>query len=680
MYNIWDSEEYKKEIQKLRKQNLRLIGTQVDSFFIDKMRELGLEERDGQWEMAIEIVQAMIDNQHMLVEAGVGIGKTYAYIVPLMYYHKKYRKPIIIATSTIALQEQLADDIKKIEEILNYHPEIIIAKGQSHFLCKNRLEKYFVGKRNTVEYAYYEEIRKEGYEKSNWDIEIPEKLWRNINVSTFNPVTCRQTCPYKESCYYYQLRIELKNTNGFILCNQDLLAMNMKKRRRGNTEIFISDYEYIIVDEVHNLESKVRNAFTISVSCSECKKVMEDLSKNNRSMGRIWDRKINSCIALIDKVFDNLLKQVKKQDINANKDDREIEKYYVDKNIKELSDLVNMLYDINEIASLDFGMEDTYKNRGEDETLEQLEDQYEFFESLSKNISNDIFWMNANSKSKNGIVIYRCPKNVNEITEQLFFSSSDFKVIMTSATVASGGENKYDYFISNTNLPLDKTFLSDSKESPFDYNSQAIIYYTENIPHPSNDREAFIEKGVEEIINLLAITEGKALILFTAKRDMVEVYNKLYEKVPYNVLMQKIGSSQNDVIKEFKSDINSVLLATGSYWEGISIEGRTLSNLIIFRLPFPVPEPIIDYKRSISNNGLMEVSVPEMIIKLKQGIGRLIRNKDDSGIISIIDPRLGESSSSPYKDLTWNALPIKNKTNDIEQVKLFYSNLLEKSV
>lgn len=676
MYSFWDFERDRKEEEKLRKKNLILIGTQVDSFFIDKMQELKLEERLGQWEMALEIVQGMIDDQHVLVEAGVGIGKTYAYVVPLLYYHKKYGKPIIIATSTIALQEQLANDIKTIEKILDYYPSVFIAKGQSHFLCINRLEQYFVGKEDTEEYIYYEEICRGGYERSNWNMDIPDQIWNRINVSTFNPVTCRQTCPHKDRCFYYQLRIELKDTNGFILCNQDLLAMNMKKRSRGNTEIFVSDYEYIVIDEVHNLESRIRNAHTIAVSYSECKKLMWDLSRNNKRMGGLLDKRIEYCLTLLDRVFSNLLVQVKEQDKNAIKEDKEIEKYYVNNSIKELCDLVKTLNDIIEAASLDFGMEDTYRTRGEDETLEKLEEQYDFFYSLSKNVSNDIFWMTVNTKKRNGIIVYKCPKNVNEITERLLFSSEHFKTIMTSATVSSG-ESNYDYFIANTNLPLDNTMVCDSKESPFDYDSHAIIYYTENLPHPSSERVAFIEKGVDEVINLLNITEGKALILFTAKRDMIEVYTKLKERVPYKILIQKSGSSQNDVIAEFKADTNSVLLGTGSYWEGISIEGKTLSNLIIFRLPFPVPEPIIDYKRSISKDGLMDVSVPEMIIKLKQGIGRLIRNKNDSGIVSIIDPRLGDNSNVPYKQLTWDALPIKNRTNDIERAKEFYLKLTD---
>ena len=291
------------------------------------------------------------------------------------------------------------------------------------------------------------------------------------------------------------------------------------------------------------------------------------------------------------------------------------------------------------------------------------------------NNKKDIFWMNISRKGKSGITISKCPKNVNEITKRLFFNSEEFRVILTSATISSDGENDYNYFISNTDLPVDSTMICDSKESPFDYNNRSLIYYTENIPHPSNEREAFIKAGIEEIIRLLNLTNGKALILFTAKRDMIQVYEILRERVPYNILMQNDTASQNDIISEFKQDENSVLLGTGAYWEGISIEGSTLSNLIIFRLPFPVPEPIIDYKRSVSKNGLMEVSVPEMIIKLKQGIGRLIRNKNDYGIISIIDPRLGENSNAPYKDLVWKSLPIKNITNDFENVKKFYLNL-----
>lgn len=183
---------------------------------------------------------------------------------------------------------------------------------------------------------------------------------------------------------------------------------------------------------------------------------------------------------------------------------------------------------------------------------------------------------------------------------------------------------------------------------------------------------------MQEIIKLLNISNGKSLILFTAKTDMQAVYERLQEKkLPFKILMQKGNSKQAETLAKFRSDTNSVLLGTGSYWEGINIEGVSLSHVIIFKLPFPVREPIIDYKVQQSENGLMEIYVPEMIIKLKQGIGRLIRSESDKGIVSIIDSRVGEKSRAPYKQIIWDSLPIKSRTNKIEEIAAFYKQVVE---
>ncbi len=139
--------------------------------------------------------------------------------------------------------------------------------------------------------------------------------------------------------------------------------------------------------------------------------------------------------------------------------------------------------------------------------------------------------------------------------------------------------------------------------------------------------------------------------------------------------MQQPGSSQDKVLNEFKEDTNSVLLGTGAYWEGISIEGKSLSNVIIFRLPFPVPDPIIEYKCSVAKDGLMDVRVPEMIIKIKQGIGRLIRNFTDTGIVCIIDRRLRDEPPERYHDITWDSLPIKNRTSSLNELRKFFTKV-----
>lgn len=661
------------------KRDLNTIGEKVYTFFTERILGSEYEVREGQWDMSCEITDAMKNNQHILVEAGVGIGKTFAYIVPLLYYNKKYKKPIVIATSTIALQEQLAGDIQIIEKAIGYYPAVILAKGQNHFLCKKRCNEYFSGQRDEHAKKMFRNIEAGGYQKSDWDFVISDKIWDQINVKEYNPTFCRQNCPFKESCFYDNLRKELLITDGIILCNQDLLTINLQKRHNHAKEIITDNFQFVVVDEVHNLESKVRNSLTVEVSYGSLKRDVEQVRKMVNGLGRTIDEKINDYKKELDVVFDSLYSQMKKQNRRAQKEDREIDRYYVNCKIPALWNLKSCVHDIYLEAALQFGTDDSFRNKDYDRELEALETQEELWESMLKTESEDIFWMVKKGKGKMGIMLSSCPKEINKWTEKLYFSDPNFRTILTSATLTSGEEDDYEegyqYFISTTNFPKANGFISEPKPSPFNYNEHAMIYYTEDMPHPSHNRKEFIEKGIEEIVRILEITQGKALILFTAKSDMVQVYEGLKDRVPYNILMQNSGASQSDIITEFKTDTNSVLLGSGTYWEGISVEGVALSNLIIFKLPFPVPEPIIDYKTSICQDGLMEVLVPEMIIKLKQGIGRLIRNEKDFGIVSIIDSRVGKKSNAKYKQMIWHALPIKNKTDNMDELRTFYNDL-----
>lgn len=187
---------------------------------------------------------------------------------------------------------------------------------------------------------------------------------------------------------------------------------------------------------------------------------------------------------------------------------------------------------------------------------------------------------------------------------------------------------------------------------------------------------AIAEKQHSVIEAGVGITEGRTLILFTAKSDLKAVYEILKERnLGYRLLRQRAASSQDELLHQFKDDENSILLATGTFWEGIDVPGKALSNVIIFKLPFPVPDPIIEYKRNNCEDFLMEVSVPLMIVKLRQGVGRLIRKQDDKGIVAILDPRVSDGVNRRYKEIVFNSLPIKRKTNDIEKIKRFWNNI-----
>ncbi|MBR1385035.1 MAG: ATP-dependent DNA helicase, partial [Ruminococcus sp.] len=206
------------------------------------------------------------------------------------------------------------------------------------------------------------------------------------------------------------------------------------------------------------------------------------------------------------------------------------------------------------------------------------------------------------------------------------------------------------------------------------------LYTTSALPYPRIDkRDEYREKSIAEIVRLLNVTQGKTLILFTAKVDMEYVYKRLSNMhLPYKIIMQGSGSSQEYLLDKFRNDTNSVLLGTGTFWEGINIEGDSLSQVIIFKLPFPIPDPIIDYKMSLVDDPISEVAVPEMIIKLKQGAGRLIRCATDKGIVSILDPRVSMESKAQYKEKALEALPERNRTESISELQEFWKRVTNK--
>lgn len=256
----------------------------------------------------------------------------------------------------------------------------------------------------------------------------------------------------------------------------------------------------------------------------------------------------------------------------------------------------------------------------------------------------------------------------------ILFNDKETVKILTSATLNTSIDKNeyYDYFMKTIGLSKSqKLFISEPKESPFDIENNTLLYYSNDIAHPQKEHNKYIEDITNRIVDLISITEGKTLILFTAKADMKIVYDKLKnKKLPYKLIIQNEGSSQIKTKEDFKEDINSVLLSTGTFWEGIDIQGNSLSSVIIVRLPFPILDPVIKYKSSLVKDP-MSVYLPEMIIKLKQGVGRLIRCNTDKGIIAILDSRIGDSSKSSYKEQVFDCIKSVNKTTDLECVKKF---------
>ena len=664
-----------KEQEKKNKTDLQAIGEKVTSFFWDVAPEHGFEMREGQQDMSFEIVDALIHDQHFAVEAGVGIGKSFGYLVPVLLYNKKMKKPVIVATSTIALQEQLWDDVHDVMPLLNTDPEVILAKGQTHYLCHKRANEYLSMDGAVIPKELADGIEEGFQERKQFPPFLPQNIWDKVNIQRFSMRNCG---PCEKKCLYYAIRSQLRYTDGIVLCNQDFLTAHLRQIRRGQDGLINRDADLIVVDEAHNLDDKVRSATTERINQGKILGLIKSATNEVKPSDRqnVY-AEANEAQRAIRTFFDCLKAQVQQQINNAQQDMRYADRFFFDDSAESI-DLLRSMVDATKNAALSIQIYASFEYHGRSTAAsDDLDELTENLTEMIEELDDYLLWIER--KGSQAELVY-CPKNTREITKRLYFSGKA-RTILTSATLTNTTEgsleDQYAYFISNTGFPTDEHgCLSEPKPSPYPYDEHSMIYYCDDLPHPTKEHEAFIEQGVQRLLEVLDISGGKALVLFTAKSDMEDVYSILSQKeLPYKVLMQQSGSSQDQVLKEFRENTNSVLLGTGAYWEGISIEGKSLSNVVIFRLPFPVPDPIINYKASIADDALMDVNVPEMVIKLKQGIGRLIRNFTDTGIVCIIDRRLRDEPAERYHDIAWSSLPIKNRAKSLDELRRFYEGL-----
>lgn len=663
----FNMDDFERRIKTLPKHYLEKLYNYIDEYFSNS-EKYGLQAREGQYDMALSVYQAIESMDHLVIEAGVGIGKSYAYLIPLLYYHKLTGRPFIISTSTIALQEQLEKDIQKLSKQLDIPIEIVIAKGMTNFLCLNRLEN--LSKIKGQEYLI-NKVKEDKQDRKDYT-NIKDNDWKKLCVDncTYNK------CPNHNDCEFYKRREQMKNTDGVIICNHDLLIMDLYRKKALYGNSLLKKVDFIVCDEAHNLENKVRSFKTSEMNIESSKHIIsravQVLAKYNNYDYNVEQiiEKINKLTNIISINVDREIERLRNQGIDlvdCNGIEFKFDETVVSISKELVKTLDNMLDSIQ--IHTDYESEDI-------ET--ELYSKLEMFEILSKgDKGNNLFWIEHKGKKN---YIYYAPKNIDEISYDLFFNRSEFDrlfrstatlktFIFTSATL-SVGESDYSYFLKNigaVKVPETDLTCEYSYDSPYDYDNHAILYCCNDIESPSKNKEKYLNQLVEKIKELIKLTNGKTMVLFTSKSDMNYVYSKIGNKIDdINIYIQNDGSSQDVVKNKFKEDINSVLFSTGIFWEGIDIKGESLSNLIIARLPFPVVDPIMQYKKSVyGKDGFSKVYIPEMLIKLKQGVGRLIRSEDDKGIVCILDSRMNDK----YQEVIKKSLPIKNFTSDLEDVK-----------
>ena len=610
--------------------------------FFDRAEKSGLERREGQFEMSQEVTDAILGKYPLAVEAGVGIGKSFAYLAPLVLNFYRERRQVIIATSTIALQKQLERDIHTVLKMIGVKAEAIVATGMKNYVCRRRLERMLRHNKDDTMLTAIQEKVYDGIEnRKEMKLDIPGSIWNRVCINSYGE-KCGG-CRHRNRCKYFGMRERLRSESCFVICNQNMLVAHLINTDKGGIGIFNDNASTFVIDEVHNIEPKFRDAYTTSMSKGQIREAMKKL--NDKSLGEETIEKLTT-------LFRHLRADIRRQQREA---DGDMQTFY----FNNTEDIDRLLFSIRRNM---VQIEKKAKYR-----LHSLRFLYELCDK-------NLVWLDNSDMLK----ICICQKDISEDISRLLFIKGR-STILTSATISTGGVNGYDYFLDSIGYG-NHGDVADPKESPFDYDNNTMLYTTSALPYPRIDkREEYREKSIAEIVRLLNVTQGKTLILFTAKVDMEYVYKKLSNMhLPYKIIMQGSGSSQEYLLDKFRNDTNSVLLGTGTFWEGINIECESLSQVIIFKLPFPVPDPIIDYKMSLVDDPISEVAVPEMIIKLKQGAGRLIRCATDKGIVSILDPRVSMASKAQYKYKALETLPERNRTESIADLNAFWNRVTDK--
>lgn len=638
----------------------RELYDNIDWFYEQLQGQRNIEYRPGQDTMSYDIFDIIENKEILIVEAGVGIGKSWAYLIPLIYASENKDKfqGFLISTSSIALEEQLQKEVKKVSEMLGINIDVTVAKGKNNYLCQKRLENFLKFGDNKGKYQYLKEKSETGKKDKRDYEELPSQIWKKINA---DKVTCTN-CIYNNDCRYKLTRKQWKNSKN-IICNHDLLVEILK---RDDEDKLINTPSIVIVDEAHVLLDKIINSYKKTVT----KPILESLIYNIYSE---IDEPIEENIPIIDtinKVFRMISTKAKNEYKHHAKEevdvlDSESSGFSCTSRMKE--QIKEMIEQLEELEGYARNYPSTSKKLSSQINL--LKNIKKVFQDLISGKQNNIYWASFLPNTKEHIELNYVTKNISEIARTLL-SNPNYGKVFTSATLTTE-KNNYTYFMKN--LGLDKitgipVFQEYSQPSPYNYDENTLLYCSPNTISPkSKNHTLYLDSITAKVEELIEITGGRSLVLFTSKNDMQEVYKRLIRKKRnFNILVQSEGKNAEKLKEQFKQDITSTLLATGAFWEGIDIKGESLEQVIIAKLPFPIVDPIIEEKASHYTNGLKEVYLPEMLIKLKQGTGRLIRSATDKGIISILDSRVKE-----YGDYILSNLPYKNVTAKIEEVEEF---------
>lgn len=611
--------------------------------------------RSAQLEMAEAVERALEQGDTLVCEAGTGTGKTFAYLVPVLRSGRR----TLLSTGTRNLQDQLFHrDLPKVLEALGIPVQAVLLKGRSNYLCRHRLELCASeGRfRSRDDVHHFQKIREWSQRTHQGDIaevaSVPEDsfLWPRVTSNSDNCLG--QDCDHYRECFVNQARKRAMDAD-LVVINHHLLFADLALKENGFGEL-LPQVEAIVIDEAHQLPETAASYFGYAVTGRQLLELAGDARTE-----QLREAADATAIADAAERLEKLVRDLRLA-FGVATQRGAWEK------VRRRTGLAEALTEVQEaLADLAEHLEThAARSKGLENGWRRCRELSGLLDHLTGDAPEGyVQWFETTRRS---FSFHLTPLEVAE-PFRAFLEAGERSWIFTSATLAVG--EGFDHFAHRLGL---EAYETGRWESPFDYAHQGLLYLPQGLPEPNSPN--YTARIVEAAMPVLAASGGRAFLLFTSHRALQEAQALLQDRLDYPLLVQG-AAPKGELLEQFRAAGNAVLLGTNSFWEGVDVRGPALSCVIIDKLPFASPgDPVLEARiralRESGRNPFMDYQLPQAVIGLKQGVGRLIRDEADSGVLVLCDPRLVSKS---YGRVFRQSLPPMPMTREIEAVEGFFS-------
>jgi ATP-dependent DNA helicase DinG len=625
---------------------------------LDRSMIGGYEHRPAQLEMAEAVHEAFQDHHHAIVEAGTGTGKTLAYLLPAICSGRR----VVISTATKSLQEQLYQkDIPFLQKHFAPNLKVAVMKGRGNFLCRAKLHTMadtpmLKGMEELDEFRQirdWAKLTEAGDRAELTFLSDDSDLWTRLDARR---ETCTgQKCSEFNECFVTAMHARAKEAD-LIIVNHHLFFADLALKQDDFGRI-LPEYSAVVFDEAHEIEDVASDYFGRQISNYRFEELARDADQALRQLklGAPSLLRRTQRIRERGRTFFEAFPP-REGRFPFSRQEREA---FLEQNREAYAALMDAVKGLEtEFAAVTQKPEELIRlaRRG----FELRQEMAFLFESNEKNF---VYWFERRNK---GVFLAATPIDVSQILRDRLFEQFD-TVVLTSATLTVGG--RFDYIKQRLGLDHVK---ERTLPPEFHYGEQALLYLPQRMPDVRDT--GFQARAADEILRLLELSEGRAFCLFTSYSQMRDLYERVNARSPFPLLLQ--GTAPRSVLLErFKMTPNAVLFATASFWQGVDVPGDQLSCVIVDRLPFAVPsDPVVAARVNALNddgrNAFAEYQVPQAVLALKQGFGRLIRSKADRGVLSLLDNRIQRMA---YGKIFIESLPRYAKTQELRDVERFFA-------